>query len=85
MKTKQLRWHDTLALVNMDLIHKPGHVNIVLDVLSRQEELQAMSTIQVLRLMYKDERYLERQIREGYVKDLEAQRLLAELRNGAKL
>jgi hypothetical protein len=29
MSIKQLRWHDTLALMNVDLIHKPGHDNVV--------------------------------------------------------
>lgn len=33
-----LRWHDTLALMRVDLIHKPGYENVVSDVLSRHEE-----------------------------------------------
>ena len=85
MSAKQLRWHDTLALMNVDLIHKPGRDNVVPDALSRREEFQAMSTTQVLRLMYKGEGDLERRIREGYMKDPEAQRLLGELRQGKKL
>ena len=44
VSTKQLRWHDTLALTNVDSIHKSGCDNVVLDALSRQEEFHAMST-----------------------------------------
>ena len=44
-----------------------------------------MNTIQVLRLMYKGEGDLEWLIRKEYLKDPEAQWLLAELRNGIKL
>ena len=84
VSAKQLRWHDTLALMNVDLIHKPGRDNVVPDALSRREEFQDMSTTQVLRLMYKGEGSLERRIREGYMKDPEAQRLLGELRSGKR-
>jgi hypothetical protein len=85
MNAKQLRWHDTLVLMNVDLIHKPGRDNVVPDVLSRKEEFHTMSTTQVLRLMYKGEGNWERKIGEGYMKDPEAQRLLGELRKGKKL
>ena len=71
--------------MNVDLIHKPRRDNVVLNALSRQEELQAMSTTQVLRLMYKGKGDLERRIKEEYMKDPKALRLLAELRNGKKL
>jgi hypothetical protein len=71
--------------MNVDLIHKLGRNNVVLDVLSRREELQAMSTFQVLRLIYKGERDLEWWIREGCMKDPEAYRLLGELKVGKKL
>lgn len=85
MSAKQLRWHDTLALMNVDLIHKPGRDNVVPDALSRKEELHAMSTTQVLRLMYRGEGNWERRIREGYMKDPEAQQMLGDLRKGKKL
>jgi hypothetical protein len=39
MSAKQWHWHDTLAPINVDLIHKPGRDNVVLAALSRQEEL----------------------------------------------
>ena len=85
VSAKQLRWHDTLALMNVDLIHKPGRDNVVPNALSRREEFHTMSTIQALRLMYKGEGNLQRKIREGYLKDPEAQRLLGELRKGKAL
>ena len=44
-----------------------------------------MSTTQVLRLMYKGEGVLEREIRKGYMKDPKGQRLLGKLRAGKKL
>ena len=71
--------------MNVDLIHKPGCDNVVPDVLSRWEEFHAMSMTQALRLMYKGERNLKWKIREEYLKDLEAQRLLGELRKGKAL
>jgi hypothetical protein len=58
MNAKQLQWHNTLALMNVDLIHKPQHDNVMPDALSRREELQAMSTIHVLYLMHKGMRDL---------------------------
>ena len=85
VSAKQLRWYDTLALMNVDLIHKPDHDNMVLDALSRQEEFHAMNTPQALRLMYKGEGNLQQKIREGYLKDSKAQRLLGELHKGKAL
>jgi hypothetical protein len=85
MSSKQLKWHDTLALMNLDLIHKLGRDNVIPDALSRQEELQVVTTTQVLRLTYKDKGGLEQRIRKGYMKDPKAQRLLAELRANKKL
>ena len=79
MNAKQLRWHNTLALMKVDLIHKPGRDNVVPNALSRREEFHAMSTTQALRLMYKDKGNLQRKIREGYLKDPKAQRLLSKL------
>jgi hypothetical protein len=38
--TKQLRWHNTLALLDVELIHKLGHDNVVPDVLSKKEEFE---------------------------------------------
>jgi hypothetical protein len=38
--TKQLRWHDTLALLHVELIHKPGRDNIIPNALSKKEEFQ---------------------------------------------
>ena len=64
--------HNTLVLMNVDLMHKPSCDNMVLDALSRQEEFHGMNMIQALWLMYKGEGNLQRKIREGYLKDLEA-------------
>ena len=85
VSTKQLRWHNTLALMNVDLIHTLGYDNVVLDALSRREEFHAMSTTQALWLMYKDEGNLQLKIRKGYLKDPKAQRLLGELCKGKAL
>ncbi len=38
--TKQLRWHDTIILLNVELKHKLIWDNVVLDVLSQKEEFQ---------------------------------------------
>jgi hypothetical protein len=38
--TKQLQWHDTLALMDIELIHKLGKDNVVLDALSHKKEYQ---------------------------------------------
>ena len=48
VSAKKLWWHDTLALMNVELIHIPIHDNVVLDALNKREELQIMSTIQIL-------------------------------------
>jgi hypothetical protein len=45
VSAKPLRWHDTLALIKVDLIHKASHDNMVRDVLSEQKLFQAMTTI----------------------------------------
>lgn len=38
--TKQLRSHDTMALLNVELKHKLKHDNLVLHVLNQKEEFQ---------------------------------------------
>ena len=38
VRAKQLRWHDTLALMNMELIHKLGRYNVMPDTLSNREK-----------------------------------------------
>ena len=42
---KPLQWHNTLALMKVNLIHKVGHNNMVRNTLGEWEEFQAMSTI----------------------------------------
>ena len=68
MSTKQLRWHDTLALMNVDLIHKLGRDKVVPDVLSRREEFHAMSSTQALHLMYKGKKNPTTKDKKGVLK-----------------
>ncbi len=37
---KQLKWHDMLALLDVELIHKLGKDNVVLNALIKTEEFQ---------------------------------------------
>ena len=85
VSAEQLRWHDTLVLINVHLIHKLDCNNVVLDVLSKHEEFQAMNTIQALWLIYKGDGNLQLKITEGYMKDSKIQRLLDELCKGKAL
>jgi hypothetical protein len=53
--TKQLKWHDTLALLDMELIHKQGWDNVVPNALNRKEEFQVekpLTKIQALRVIF---------------------------------
>ena len=45
VSAKPLRWHNILALMKVDLIHKADHDNMVWNVLRKREEFQAMYTI----------------------------------------
>ena len=65
--------------MKVGLIHKPDRGNVVPNVLSRQEEFQAMRTIQTLWLMSTGEGNLWCKIQDRYINYLEAQRLLGEL------
>ena len=85
MIAKPFRWHDSLALMKVDLIHKSDCDNVVLDALSWWEEFQEMSTIQTLWLMSTSEGNLWCKIREGYLNYLKVQRLLGELHKGKAL
>ena len=53
-----LRWHDSVALVKVDLIHKPDCGNVVPDALNGREVFQAMRTTQTLWLMFTGEKNL---------------------------
>lgn len=37
---KQLKWHETLALLDVELAHKLGQDNVVLNALNRKEKFQ---------------------------------------------
>lgn len=66
VSAKQLSWYDTLVLMNVKIIHKPGCGNMVSDALSRHEEFQAMDKAQTLWKMYKGEGNLQRKINEKH-------------------
>jgi hypothetical protein len=42
LSSKQVRWQDTLALFNVDILHKPGKENVMLDALSRKHQLKVV-------------------------------------------
>ncbi len=69
---KQMWWHDTLALMDIELICKLGNDNVVLDVLNYREEYQGempWERIKILRTMFVVENDLEKKIWEVYAKD----------------
>ena len=65
INTKPLRWHITLVVLKVDLIHKTGFDNMVLDALNERKEFQAININQMLWLMFADEENLWCKIREG--------------------
>ncbi len=70
---KQLKWHDTLAFLDVELIHKLGHGNVVHDALNRKKEFQLekpLTKTQALRAIFEGESNLERKTRETYMQDL---------------
>jgi hypothetical protein len=74
---KQLKWHDTLALLDVELIHKLGQDNVIHDALNRKKEFQlerASTKTQALRAIFEGESSLEQKIREVYMQDLFTQR-----------
>jgi hypothetical protein len=42
LSSKQVRWQDTLALFNVDIRHKLGKENVMLNVLSRKHQLKVV-------------------------------------------
>ena len=52
VNAKPWRWHIILVHIKVYLNYKLGHGNVVLDVLSKREELQAINTILILWLMF---------------------------------
>ena len=65
-----------LACFNVDLIHKPGRDNVVLDALSRRQEL---------RIIFTGESSLMRKIREDYQDDEESKKTLDTLSVGQEV
>jgi hypothetical protein len=75
LSSKQVRWQDTLALFNVDIWHKPGKENIVLDALSRKHQL---------RVVYVGETELQKEVRLGSRRDAFAKETKQSIQNGAK-
>ncbi len=70
-----MRWQDTLALFNVDIRHKPGKENIVLDALSRKHQL---------RMVYVRETELRKEVRLISRWDAFAKEVRQSIQNGAK-
>ncbi len=67
---KQLRWHDTLALLDVELIHKPRWDNVVFDALSKKEEFQLekpSTKTQALKAIFQGKNSMEQNVREAYM------------------
>jgi hypothetical protein len=61
--TKQLHWHNTLALMDIELIHKPSINNVMPHVLSCKEEYKGempWESIQIFQTMFVGKNNLEK-------------------------
>jgi len=65
---KELRLYDVIAFMNVNLIHKPGRENLVLDTLSRREDLMTILTMTLTQDNYE----FEKQVKEAYKNDEKA-------------
>jgi len=66
-----LKWHDTLALLDVELIQKSGRNNVVPNALSRKEEFQVekpLTKILALKTIFQGKNSLKHKIQEAYVK-----------------
>jgi hypothetical protein len=45
MNSKPMQWHNTMAIMKINLIHKPGYENMMSAMLNRWEDFQALSNI----------------------------------------
>jgi hypothetical protein len=62
---KQLRWHDILALMDIELIHKLNKDNVVPNVINLKKEYQGemhWESIQIFQTMFIEKNDLERKI-----------------------
>jgi len=75
LSSKQVRWQDTLALFNVDIRHKPGKDDVVLDALSRKHQL---------RMVYVGETKLQKEVRLASCRDAFAKKIRQNIQNGAK-
>ncbi len=65
---KQLRWHDILALMDIELIHKLNKDNVVPNVINLKKEYQGemhWESIQIFQTMFIEKNDLERKIWEA--------------------
>jgi hypothetical protein len=86
--TKQLKWHDTLALLDMELIHKQGQDNVVPNAPNRKEEFQVekpLTKIQTLKAIFQKENNLRKKIKKSYMQDPLAQHHFKELHERRKV
>ncbi len=84
--TKQLHWHNTLALMDMELICKTSQNNVVPNTLSYKEEYNKKPSIKIkyLQVIFVGKNIMERKIREAYVVDPLAQHYFMELQTKKK-
>jgi hypothetical protein len=75
LSSKQVRWQDTLALFNVDIRHKPGKENIVLDALSQKHQLK---------VVYVGETKLQKEVRLASCWDAFANEVRQNIQNGTK-
>jgi hypothetical protein len=67
---KQLQWHNTLAFMDIELIHKLNKDNVMPNALNHKKEYQGeMFLDQIFRTMFIREGNLERKIQEVSVED----------------
>lgn len=86
--TKQLRWHDTLVLLDLELIHKLGWDNIIPNALSKKEEFQMEkppTKTQALKAIFQGEGSFKWKIREVDVQDPLVQHYFKELQKWKKM
>jgi hypothetical protein len=60
LSSKQVKWQNTLALFNVDILYKPGKENVVPDALSRKHQLK---------VVYVGETKLQKEVRLGSRRD----------------
>ena len=85
VSAKPLWWHNTLALMKVNLIHKVDHNNMVRNMLSGGRSSKQWAPSKFLWLMFVSKDNLWWKIREGYINYPKSQKLVGELRKGKAL